>query len=336
MVVLTMPESSYVLAPACVFRPGPDATVVALVGRRAFSLEPRAFQTLAAFAAPRTIAAAHATLGDPGSLDALAATVAGLVAQGLLVGEGELAAAPAAWPTSLADALDPAVLARQDDIAAQLAAGRAVVIRDAMRRDLAERVGAALDAAGRWRVVEAFGRSPHYRHHVLDEDDAAGPAVADCRALFGAAASRDLAAALSGRDCGGPLELGATRYVAGDFAAPHADHKLARTVAFVWHLARDWDASWGGQFVWCPSGAQVVPSFNTLIVFNVAAETVHAVTPVSPYARGKRLGVTGWWSHAAGLADPSEPAGFARWGVGAASYGAQPLALDEARGLLAL
>lgn len=80
----------------------------------------------------------------------------------------------------------------------------------------------------------------------------------------------------------------------------------------------------------------MVPSFNTLIVFNVAAATVHAVTPVSPYAPGKRWSVTGWWSHAGGPADPPEPAGFARWGVGAASYGAQPLALDEARGLLAL
>lgn len=331
-----MPESSYVLAPACVFRPGPDATVVALIGRRAFSLAPRVFQTLAAFACPRTIAAAHATLAEFGSPAELAATVAGLVAEGLLVDERAPAVAPAAWPTSLVEALDPAALARKDDIAAQLAAGRAVVIRDALRRDLAERVGAALDAAVRWRAVEAFGSSPHYRHHVLDEADPAGPTIAACRALFGAAASRELAAALSGRDCGGPLELGATRYVAGDFAAPHADHKLARAVAFVWHLARDWDAASGGQFVWGPSGAQVVPSFNTLIVFNVAAETVHAVTPVSPYARGKRLSVTGWWSHSAATDEAPEPAGFARWGVGAASYGAQPLALDAARGLLAL
>ena len=66
-------------------------------------------------------------------------------------------------------------------------------------------------------------------------------------------------------------------------------------VAFVWHLARDWNDVWGGQLVWSPSGAAVYPRFNALSIFNVSDASVHCVAAVSQRALGKRFGINGWW-----------------------------------------
>ena len=68
-----------------------------------------------------------------------------------------------------------------------------------------------------------------------------------------------------------------------------------RNVAFVWHLAKNWEPKWGGSFYWCSSLANLPASFNTLVLFNVNPRSVHLVTEVSPYAAGKRLAINGWW-----------------------------------------
>lgn len=304
--------------------------MLAMLGRRGFSLTPAIFRVLAQFGERRSLADALRDCTEAVDAAGFAATVAGLARQGLLLGDVAVEDEPA----SLADALDPAVTDLLPEISEQLAAGRAVFVRDAFRPDFAGRVFAALDAAERWQLQESRGYGPHYRHHVLAAD-VEPPALAACRALFGSHAGKAFAARLTGRDCGGPLELGATRYLPGDFATPHADHKRARSLAFVWHLARDWEPAWGGQFVWCANGVQVTPTFNTLLLFNVAGATVHAVSPVSPYARGKRLSVTGWWSHTSAPA-PEIKDGFDRWGLGGASYGPAPRPICEPLGVFAL
>jgi Rps23 Pro-64 3,4-dihydroxylase Tpa1-like proline 4-hydroxylase len=63
----------------------------------------------------------------------------------------------------------------------------------------------------------------------------------------------------------------------------------------VWHLTRDWNPSWGGDFYWIPSRASLPPSFNTLLLFVVTNQSDHFVTTVSPYASGQRLAINGWW-----------------------------------------
>jgi Rps23 Pro-64 3,4-dihydroxylase Tpa1-like proline 4-hydroxylase len=90
------------------------------------------------------------------------------------------------------------------------------------------------------------------------------------------------------------------QYLPGDHALPHSDEGASaennnRQVAFVWHLAKDWRSEWGGALFWCPKACYLRPVFNTLLLFNVGPETTHSVTPVSPYAQGKRLAINGWW-----------------------------------------
>lgn len=324
-------DDVYVISPEVLLRPGADATMLAMLGRRGYALAPAIFRVLALFSAPRSIAEALRDSTEGVDAAAFAAAVVGLARQGLLLGP---AVAEAAAPGSLADAFEPAVLDLLPQISGQLAQGRAVVVRNALRGELAARVFQALDEAAVWQPQESLGYSPHYRHHVLAAGDEP-PALAACRALFTSTAGRSFATRLTGRDCSGPPEFGATRYLPGDFATPHADAKRARSVAFVWHLARDWEPAWGGRFLWCPTGAQVSPTFNTLLLFNVAAETVHAVSPVSPHARGKRLSVTGWWSHA-GAPAVDDRGGFDRWGLAPASYGAAAVPIAEALGVFAL
>ena len=64
----------------------------------------------------------------------------------------------------------------------------------------------------------------------------------------------------------------------------------------MWHLAKDWRSEWGGALFWCAKGCYLPPLFNTLWLFNVVPESTHFVTHVSPYARGKRLAINGWWT----------------------------------------
>jgi Rps23 Pro-64 3,4-dihydroxylase Tpa1-like proline 4-hydroxylase len=72
----------------------------------------------------------------------------------------------------------------------------------------------------------------------------------------------------------------------------------------VWHLAKDWRPEWGGALFWCPKGCYLPPVFNTLWLFNVGPESIHFVTHVSPYARGKRLAINGWWTGQAATGNP--------------------------------
>jgi Rps23 Pro-64 3,4-dihydroxylase Tpa1-like proline 4-hydroxylase len=123
----------------------------------------------------------------------------------------------------------------------------------------------------------------------------------------------------------------------GDYIMPHTDlyrhENVFRRVAFVIHLSKDWDVSYGGDFVWCNPHAVVPPrcisivaltsrlpdpsprSYNTMVLFPVsphschwvrcksaarATSLTHARYKVSPVFKGtpptlKRLAVSGWW-----------------------------------------
>ena len=80
---------------------------------------------------------------------------------------------------------------------------------------------------------------------------------------------------------------------------PHSDDSAGRTVAFVWHLSRNWDPEWGGSLFWQaePSGRAYIPaSYNTLHLFSVTRQSDHFVTPVSAYAEEERLAFNGWFT----------------------------------------
>lgn len=52
---------------------------------------------------------------------------------------------------------------------------------------------------------------------------------------------------------------------------------------------------------------EIVPSFNTLVLFNVGENTHHWVGPIAPDVAEKRLLVTGWF-----LNSPNRPGGTSK------------------------
>ena len=75
----------------------------------------------------------------------------------------------------------------------------------------------------------------------------------------------------------------------------------SRSMTFLWQLTKDWKAEWGGAYYWNHAyyeNAYQHASFNTLIMWSVTSQSVHAVTPVTRNApkSAQRLTFGGWYS----------------------------------------
>jgi Rps23 Pro-64 3,4-dihydroxylase Tpa1-like proline 4-hydroxylase len=188
-----------------------------------------------------------------------------------------------------------------------LAAGRLVVIRNAAREVFAEKMFHRLDWFSDWRVYECYEEHFHYHHHNIYEKRLYPQELAWCNTLFASEPTKALMQRLSRRDCAGETSFSASWYLPGDHSLPHSDdvtvgENCSRQVAFVWHLAKGWNSTWGGAFYWCPSDRYLAPAFNTLMLFTVGPHSRHFVTQVSPFAQSKRLAINGWWP---GKPDPT-------------------------------
>lgn len=90
----------------------------------------------------------------------------------------------------------------------------------------------------------------------------------------------------------------ATRYEPGDFLTRHDDavDGKNRQAAYVFGLAPDWRAEWGGLLLFHGDDGQIdggfAPALGALRVFRVPVS--HSVSYVSPIAPEGRLSVTGW------------------------------------------
>ena len=82
----------------------------------------------------------------------------------------------------------------------------------------------------------------------------------------------------------------------GDYSLPHSDTYENRSVAFIWHLTRNWNPKWGGDLCWCNPWKRITPRFNALYLFNVTVKSFHFVSNVAPIAISKRMTVSGWWT----------------------------------------
>ncbi len=178
--------------------------------------------------------------------------------------------------------------------------GDLVVIRDALQEGFAERMFACLDRFSDWRVYEGYEEHFHYHHHNIYDDKLFPPDLLWCREIVRSDATKNFIQRLSQRECAGETIFSASLYLPGDHSLPHDDflgHRDEhRQVAFVWHLTKHWQSAWGGEFFWCRKNRYVSPSFNTLLLFRVQPTIMHFVTNVSPYAQGKRLAISGWWT----------------------------------------
>jgi len=191
-----------------------------------------------------------------------------------------------------------------EEVSNQLVDGRLIVIRNAFQEAFAERMFGCLDQFRDWKVYEDYQPHFHYRHHNIYDENLFPSELQQCRKFFSSDETRRFVPQLSRRDCSGDTTFSASLYLPGDHSLPHNDFTTRadqpRQTAFVWHLTKEWQDDWGGEFFWCKQGRSLAPEFNTLLLFNVDAHSKHLVTLVSPHAKGKRLAISGWWHGSAG------------------------------------
>ena len=179
--------------------------------------------------------------------------------------------------------------------------GKAVVIENAFLPEFAEAVYAdLLDNLDKFELhnLYVYGNSFSMRHHNIYEDSEFTSLMNATYDLFNSDDTKSFISDLSGRECRGDhINFGASYYQPGDYSFPHNDHLADRTVAFVWHLTKNWETSWGGHLYWCSDQRHgyLLPSFNTLTLFSVNRYSFHEVTMVSPHAKEKRIAVNGWY-----------------------------------------
>ena len=191
-------------------------------------------------------------------------------------------------------------------VGSRLRDGHIVELRDAFIPSFADGIHAEIDAfkESDWIIErDDHGLFMGYMYHKRRIKDAetvlAGPNLRRFYDVIDDDDTKDFIHTLTGRDCKGRIMGGPALFLPGDFVAPHNDWVDQRTVAFVWHLAKDWRPEWGGVLHW--PGASTYESgfhpatYNTLYIFSVRANSVHSVTPVSDHARRKRLSISGWW-----------------------------------------
>lgn len=86
----------------------------------------------------------------------------------------------------------------------------------------------------------------------------------------------------------------------GDFLLPHDDNSRGRKLAIVAYLTPDWEPSFGGGLrVEDEDGLRnsIDATFNSIVLFDVAAKTTHAVEPIADAAGDRRRLTIGGWYH---------------------------------------
>ena len=117
--------------------------------------------------------------------------------------------------------------------------------------------------------------------------------------LTRSAAFIEMGRALTGDDAITFADCQLTRYRPGHFLTRHDDgvEGKNRSAAFVLNLTRDWCADYGGVLNLLDEAGDVraglTPAFNRLTLFKVPQP--HLVSVVSPFAKGARYAITGWF-----------------------------------------
>jgi hypothetical protein len=207
--------------------------------------------------------------------------------------------------------LNPDIFGNEElvqQISQHLIEGDLVIIRNVLKETFAERMFACLDCFSGWKLFEDSSENFHYHHHNIYDHDLFPTDLKWCYQIFQSESTKNFIRRLSQKDCKGGTGFSASWYMPGDHSLPHDDSVYKnngyRQVAFVWHLTKNWQPSWGGDFFWCPKSYSLSPSFNTLLLFNVKGHKLHFVTVVSPHVQSKRLAINGWWY---GETDPDDP-----------------------------
>lgn len=187
-----------------------------------------------------------------------------------------------------------------EQISKKMQAGDVVVLRDAFLPDFAEATWRELAATSApWNLNEDYFDDGYaFHHHNVYDQSRWSTRLNATASAFRTEGAKAWMAQHSGRDCSGPVTGAPSLYKIGDHSLPHTDWAGQRTVAYVWHLSKDWRPEWGGGLYWAqyPHARATFPaSFNTLVLFGVTTKSAHFVTTVSPRATSQRLCYNGWF-----------------------------------------
>jgi Rps23 Pro-64 3,4-dihydroxylase Tpa1-like proline 4-hydroxylase len=196
-------------------------------------------------------------------------------------------------------------------IKAQIRNGEICVIRNVFISEFADAMYEALDNTDTWSKNEDYFNDGYgFKHNNIYSKADFSPLFLQANEMFETEETKAFMSELTGRDCSGESVGAPSYYEIGDHSLPHTDHIGQRSVAYIWHLSKNWKAEYGGGLYWAPehlANAYLHASFNTLVLFSVTPFSSHFVTSVSPKSKGnKRLAYNGWW-HSSWVPKPTDP-----------------------------
>lgn len=106
--------------------------------------------------------------------------------------------------------------------------------------------------------------------------------------------------AVSGLPLGTSDDFGSHRMGPGDYLRPHTDDNRNRRLALVLYLSPAWEPDFGGSLHILPPGLdeiEIVPRYNSMVIFDVLVDARHRVAPVRA---GARLSIGGWYHKTGG------------------------------------
>jgi hypothetical protein len=115
-------------------------------------------------------------------------------------------------------------------------------------------------------------------------------------------AFRSFFAAVSGLPLSASDDFGVHSMRTGDFLRHHTDDNKDRRLALVLYLNPDWRPEYGGTLAMIDGAGtthQVHADFNSIVMFDVQAQSVHEVLPVESASQGTaRVSIGGWYHRA--------------------------------------
>lgn len=102
----------------------------------------------------------------------------------------------------------------------------------------------------------------------------------------------------------------------------HTDSVSTRRIAFVFHLTKHWEPTYGGLFMAFSNKSHTdiinvnVPEFNSLAFFDVSEERFvipHVVTEVANGINKPRISITGWFAYTTDNDELEYGPGIANW-----------------------
>ena len=105
---------------------------------------------------------------------------------------------------------------------------------------------------------------------------------------------------ITGLPLGASDDFGVHSMSPGDFLKPHSDDIRNRRVALVIYLSPDWEPRYGGSLHVTDSGGGetvIEAEYNSMVVFDVIADTTHFVAQIEDAAGERRRLTIGGWYH---------------------------------------